>query len=439
MLHMRLQLLLLALPAGAPLRQAQLLRPRSLHSRASVNLKGEYDSLATALENVIHLRCSPGSLEAMGCAVDQDSRLHPTADEDDKMQTAMWDMIGRDPKFYVSGLRSKEPSFTRLFTHDTWSSYTGRPPIIRWLVVTKTWRFSTVLFAVFPISALATLWALAVTSLPAALLPRTSPVPMSLMGTALGLLLVFRTNNSYLRLAEARKLWSSLLIHLREIGQGVATALLWDPSGAASAEARDSAARICRYLACIAWELRARLMGGLIASDTAVLDALLDPEEAAFISQQRLKPLALLPFLRHEIHEMVAHGHLAPYSARKLEEEIRSIGYVVGSCERIFSSPLPPTMSRHVIRCLQLWLLGFPFVLAGTMAPPTVAIWVFATSYAFVGIDEVGVQVEQPFDILPMNKLCLVAMANLEEAFVNLPPAVRTRLAAGGAKVWDDV
>ena len=74
-------------------------------------------------------------------------------------------------------------------------------------------------------------------------------------------------------------------------------------------------------------------------------------------------------------------------------------------------------------------------MLAGTMAPVTVALWVFATSYALVGIDEVGVQVEQPFDILPMNKLCLVAMANLEEAFVNLPPSVRARLAAGGAKV----
>ena len=85
------------------------------------------------------------------------------------------------------------------------------------------------------------------------------------------------------------------------------------------------------------------------------------------------------------------------------------------------------TMSRHVVRCLQLWLLGFPFVIAGTMAPTCTAIWVFAVSYAFVGIDDVGVQVEQPFDILPMNKLCLVAMSNLEEAFVQMPPRAQQR------------
>ena len=51
-----------------------------------------------------------------------------------------------------------------------------------------------------------------------------------------------------------------------------------------------------------------------------------------------------------------------------MEEDVRELDLVVGSCERLFSSPLPPTMSRHIVRCLQLWLVGFPFVLAGTMA-----------------------------------------------------------------------
>ena len=74
----------------------------------------------------------------------------------------------------------------------------------------------------------------------------------------------------------------------------------------------------------------------------------------------------------------------------QLEEDARRLDYIVGGCERIFSSPLPPTMARHIVRCLQLWLLGFPFVLAGTMAPLSVALWVLATSYALVGIDEVG-------------------------------------------------
>ena len=90
--------------------------------------------------------------------------------------------------------------------------------------------------------------------------------------------------------------------------------------------------------------------------------------------------------------------------------------------ERLFSSPLPPTMSRHIVRTMQLWLFGFPFVLAGTMAPLSTAVWVFATSYAFVGIDEVGVQVEQPFEIVPMTTICNLVLTNLEETFVDIPP-----------------
>ena len=344
-------------------------------------------------------------------------------------QKALWSMIGREPQRFVSGLTSDEPSFTRLFTHETWRAYTGRPILTRWLVILRTWRYSTVLRAVYPVSALASIWAYAVASLPRALLPRTSPVPMSLMGTALGLLLVFRTNNSYLRLAEARALWSTMLCAVRALAQGVATALLWDERHAKSEEARDSAARVCRYLACFAWELRARLMGGQAADNASasIRNALLSPEEASFVGGCRLRPATIVGAIRRELHDQYTRSWLDGHIHRRLEEHVGELERVVSSCERIFSSPLPPTLSRHIVRCLQLWLIGFPFVLAGTMAPLSVALWVFATSYAFVGIDDAGQQVEQPFDLMPMNKLCLFATQTLDETFVRMPPGMRER------------
>ena len=159
-----------------------------------------------------------------------------------------------------------------------------------------------------------------------------------------------------------------------------------------------------------------------------MLEVLLPPEEVEFIAAQRIRPLQLLSALRRELHDQWALGHLPAHLHRKLEEDVREIDKIIGSFERLFSSPLPPTMSRHIVRCLQIWLLGFPFVLAGTMAPVAVALWVFATSYALVGIDEVGVQVEQPFDILPMRKLCTIVVFNLEESFVRLPPCMKSRM-----------
>jgi len=339
-------------------------------------------------------------------------------------QEKLWLTTGRDPRMKVSGLQSEEPSFTRIFTHATWSRYTGRQPLIRWLTISSTWRFSTILYAVAPIAALSSLWAFIIARLPAVLLPRTSPVPMSLMGTALGLLLVFRTNNSYLRLMEARTHWSNIISITRDIGQLLSTALLTDTSLPKPEKARVAAFRCCRYLAAFTWELRNKLTGGEVAEDLSVLRALLPEEEANWIGAQRSRPLQALASLRREVHAQFRNGNLPTHLHRRLEEDIHELNMIVGHCERLFGSPLPPTMCRHIVRCLQIWLFGFPFVLAGTMAPASVAAWVFGTSYAFVGIDEIGVQVEQSFDIIPMTRLCQIVNSNLEECFVNLPPYV---------------
>lgn len=47
-----------------------------------------------------------------------------------------------------------------------------------------------------------------------------------------------------------------------------------------------------------------------------------------------------------------------------------------------------------------LWLVGLPFVLVGTMSPLATALWLFITSYIFVGIEEVGVQVQDALGCL---------------------------------------
>lgn len=391
--------LLLALPA-------LMLRPTAYRTacvhqsspRASVRLGGEFDTLPSVLKSCNELVAD---------------------DFDGQAQAELWRQSGRDPAYKVSGAITNEPSFTRLFTHETWERYTGTPSLTRWFRVTLTWRYSTVLRAVFPVSLIASLWAFLIAGLPGVLLPRTSPVPMSLLGTALGLLLVFRTNNSYLRLSEARELWSQVIILIRDISQNTAISLLFDDHAKDRDFARDGAGRICRYLAAIAWELRAKLTGGPIATDTKVLDALLPADEATWVATQRSRPVQLLFALRKELNLQYRRGNLPPQIHRKLEEDCRRLDVVMGGCERLFSSPLPPTMSRHIVRCLQLWLLGLPFVLAGTMAPFTVALWVFVVSYAFIGIDEVGVQVEQPFEIIPMTRMCKLVMANLDEAFLH--------------------
>jgi hypothetical protein len=308
---------LASLPAASSIRVCSA--PSRLHRRSTcaercrrlVASEYEFDNLQEALAEVRRLR-----------AVEEDSIGE---------QIKLWLRANKDPSLKVSGVWSNEPSFTRLFTHETWKKYTGRDSLTRWVQTGLTWRFSTILRAIAPICTLAALWAFFVASLPAALLPRTSPVPMSLMVTAIGLLLVFRTNNSYLRLAEARQLWGSAILHTREVSQTVVTALVFDRLVADPEVARAGASRVARYLAAWAWELNSKLTGPVATSDREVLMALLPAEEAVWISGQRSRPLQCLGALRRELHAQWRAGNLPTHLHLKLEDDVRKLDTMVGA------------------------------------------------------------------------------------------------------------
>ena len=402
----------------APTGPARLLqsavRPAFRRRTSAITADGISAKLAKQLDEVRNLRPAPLDNKEAAAA-----------------QAALWEAAGLDPTFKVSGIKTGEPSFTRLFSHATWAQYTGVSPIRRWLRCIETWRFSTVFASLWPMVTFFAAWAYVIAMLPARFLPRTSPIPLTLMGSAIGLLLVFRTNNTYQRLSEARLLWGRAVFLCREVAQTTATALFFDEalgqiSGAERAAARQSAQRICCLLAAWAWELNAKLTGPTsIRASTLynddVLKVLLPAEEVNWLLKSRSRPVQLLGMMRRTLQAEYKAGRLPFHVHSKLEEDVGQLGLVVGGCERLFSSPVPPTMSRHVVRCLLLWFLALPIVLAGSMHPASVSLWVAVTSYIFIGIEEVGVQVEQPFEIMPMTQLCSVIMFNLAEAFETPP------------------
>jgi len=254
--------------------------------------------------------------------------LRPT-EQSPEVQQKLWESAGLLPMYKVSGSVTGEPSFTQLFSHETWSAYTGKSPFRRWLRTGVTWRHSTVLASVWPICLSLSLWSFCVASLPARFLPRTSPLPLTAMGSAIGLLLVFRVNNLYGRVAEARLLWGRAVFLCRQAAQTVATALLFDRSlPAERAPASHAAAsKVCRYLAAFPWELNAKLTGkgdgvgktrGLRpGEDTDILRVLLPAEEVDFIGQARSRPLLLLGAMRRQLHAQLRVGAAIALEARR--------------------------------------------------------------------------------------------------------------------------
>jgi predicted membrane chloride channel (bestrophin family) len=60
--------------------------------------------------------------------------------------------------------------------------------------------------------------------------------------------------------------------------------------------------------------------------------------------------------------------------------------------------------TRHTSRSLMLWLLTLPFALWPVMGPSMVPACFFI-AYMLIGIDELGVQIEEPSAILPLVPL----------------------------------
>ena len=96
---------------------------------------------------------------------------------------------------------------------------------------------------------------------------------------------------------------------------------------------------------------------------------------------------------------------LPHFVVRRCEDVIDRMGEVTGGCERILSTPLPLSYTRFTGRSLVCWLLALPFALVPLMGWAVVPAQLLI-AYLVLGIDEIGVEIEEPFCILPLQALC---------------------------------
>jgi len=204
---------------------------------------------------------------------------------------------------------------------------------------------------------------------------------------------------------------------VRDVAEGFAETRIRTMTGLPRLPSLD----VARYLVAFAWSLKAILREPVraesVMSPEDVLNVLLPPAEVRALLSSPSVPVALLGRLRWLFAAEQAAGQLQPHIHMKLEEDLRDLNLFLADNQRLFHSPIPPTMSRHVTRCLLLWLSMLPFALCGRMAPIGNALAAAATTYIFVGMEETGAQVEQPFESMPLWQLCHI-MAHDAEATV---------------------
>lgn len=224
-----------------------------------------------------------------------------------------------------------------------------------------------------------------------------SSVPHALIGTVLGLLLVFRTNSSYDRFWEGRKQWGSITNETRNLARQSSVWLASDPN-------------LMREI--IAWVIgfpfatmqRIRNQPGIGTSLTGV-----SIDDVAKVEKSKHIPLAVARMITSRLLKARERGLIDSIQLVALDQNVQQLIDYCGACERIRWTPMPFAYAVHLRRFLILYCFTLPLALTKDLGWATIPIS-FVIAYSLFGIEEIGVEIEDPFgssvNDLPLKSFC---------------------------------
>lgn len=226
--------------------------------------------------------------------------------------------------------------------------------------------------------------------------------PLTLLGLTLAIFLGFRNNVAYQRWWEGRVLWGDLLISTRNLGRQVSSFL---PT-LAKTKSQDLVYGLVAY----AHALRHHLRGTESAEDVT---RWLPADVVGSVLAAPNRPLAVLGFVGREYAERARDAGTHPMLLAQMDTQINLLSHVMGGCERIQKTPIPFAYILLLHRTVHIYCFMLPFCLIGPLGWFTpVAVGVLA--YTFFGLDAIGEEIEDPFDLRP-NGLPLDAMCRTVE------------------------
>jgi predicted membrane chloride channel (bestrophin family) len=306
-----------------------------------------------------------------------------------------------------------------LWNPQDWDNYMSISRYWRYL---RNWPFSQTMRITAPVVFIFTAWSAVVCQAKSWGYVWTMPLaPLTIVSSALVLLLTLRTNQALNRLMDARTAWGRSKNSLRLIASFLATRVY---------PVNPSAALLGGRLLCaVGWSLRTANLGKcdkhptpkskVQSVDHEALEMLLPPEEAAWLGKQHkpvLSALDRLSFLLRAVADdpQYSERRLATESHRQMLENICELDQLVGACERLVATPVPPIYTRFTSRVLLSWLTCIPPALVGAGLPNyAVIVGTFFTTYVMVGIDEIAIEIEEPMRLLPLNDLCISIMSDV--------------------------
>ncbi|MEI6853425.1 MAG: bestrophin family protein [Bacteroidota bacterium] len=231
-------------------------------------------------------------------------------------------------------------------------------------------------------------------------------VVYNVVGLALGLLLVFRTNTSYDRYWEGRRLIGSTVNSSRNLAL-----LLNELIPKAETEKRT---RLVRLISAFNYATKERLREGVTREHLPMLNE--DQKDEVFKSNH--VPNAIMKVIHKEVTLIKRSGFAMEPDLIAINNELTTLINNLGGMERIRNTPVPFAYAAHLQLFIMLYFLALPFGLYEKfhwIAVPVIGI----VSLILLGINEIGVEIEDPFgndpNDLPMDTICENIEKNIRE------------------------
>lgn len=263
-----------------------------------------------------------------------------------------------------------------------------------------------------------------------------------LLGSFLGLLLVFRTNSAYSRFAEARGYWADVSTKCRCLAlESVSHLRPYAPKSAEKFERLLLAFPDVLAYTCLAGNTKARLPpfewdllygevevsqqndvvvaadssasgeddNGSVRAITTTTEGGGGTTTAATTMTEIVDELVIDPstLVLHKLHRCLYEAQYELRSTRPektlfnlhlstMGTQVNQLSEALSGCEKIVDTPVPLSYSRHASRFLTLWCGFLPLAIVprfGWLSVPLMG----TVSWLLYGLEEIGHLIEQPF------------------------------------------
>lgn len=224
--------------------------------------------------------------------------------------------------------------------------------------------------------------------------------PHEIAGAALGLLLILRTNAGHERWYEGRTLWGGIVNQSRNLAMETL---------AYGHKDEFWRKEVITWVVAFPYASKSSLRS---EKEIEKFEQLLGKSEAEKLISSTHMPCYVLLKIAGLLRLALDKGFVNSFAFAQMERERSMLMDHIGGCERILKTPLPLVYSVKIRRFIALFLATLPFALLHQMETDwLVPLVIMLVGYPLVSLDQIGVELQNPFYKSSLNHLPLDEIA----------------------------